>query len=173
VSSALRAYLSGAIEHAADLGTGWRARMGRFLEETLGHSVYDPSADVRKDLTDEELGSFRRWKSEDPPRFRAVIRKIIAWDLRRVEDDTDYVVAYWDSAASRGGGTAAEITQAHRRGKPVYLVLGMPVPDASGWILGAADEIFTSFEELETALKDRYPASVEGTERTPPPPSPD
>lgn len=153
----LRVYLSGGIEHAADGGRGWRAGIGRFLEEGLGHVVYDPSTDEKKSLTEEERSSFRRWKVEAPDRFRAVIRKIIAWDLDRVENDTDYLVAYWDAGAARGGGTAAEITLAHRLGKPVFVVLGVPRPEASGWILGASDEVFESFEELRAALERRFP----------------
>lgn len=156
-----RVYLSGAIEHAADLGTGWRARLRLFLEGSLGHRVYDPSADEKKDLTDEERSGFRRWKLEDGARYRVVIRKIIGWDLAHIEQDTDYLIAYWDAAAARGGGTAAEITLAHRLGKPVFLVLGMPVEDASGWILGAADEVFAAFPELENRLVERFGAAGE------------
>ncbi len=162
----LRVYLSGAIEHAPDLGAGWRVTLGRFLAESLGHRVYDPSADEKKNLTDEEVGGFRRWKVEDARRYRAVIRKIIAWDLARIEEETDYVIAYWDGAAARGGGTAAEITLAHRIGKPVSLVLGMPVEQASGWILGASDEVFTAFPDLEAVLLRRY-----GPRGSPPPPA--
>ena len=72
----LRVYLSGAIEHAADHGKGWRAKVERFLNE-LGHKAYDPARDEKKDLTEEELSSFRDWKQTDPARFRSVIRKII------------------------------------------------------------------------------------------------
>ncbi len=150
------AYLSGAIEHAADLGTGWRARVGGFLAGTFGHRVYDPSTDEKKNLTEEELRGFRRWKLDDPGRFRAVVRKIIEWDLERIERDSDYVVAYWDAAAAKGGGTAAEITFAHRLGLPVYLVLGMAPAEASGWILGASDEVFATFEALEASLRGRF-----------------
>lgn len=156
MSTAPLAYLSGAIEHSEDGGVGWRNRLGRFLSESLGHRFYDPAADEKKSLTDEELAQFRAWKREDPARFRSVIRKIIEWDLARIERETDYLVAYWDGAAARGGGTAAEITLAHRLGRPVFVVLGMPVSDASGWVLGAADEVYGSFEELETALRARF-----------------
>jgi hypothetical protein len=152
----LRVYLSGAIEHAADGGTGWRARLTRFLEDELGHDVYDPATDEKKDLSDEERAGFRAWKRDDPVRFRGVIRKIIAWDLDRVEHASDYLIAYWDRAAAQGGGTAAEITLAHRLGKPVFVVLEMPVAEASGWILGGADEVFSSFEDLRAALRKRY-----------------
>lgn len=149
-------YLSGAIEHASDGGTGWRVRIESFLTHDLGHLVYDPAADQKKDLTDEELAHFRRWKLDAPDRFRGVLRKIIAWDLAWIEERADYLVALWDEAAARGGGTAAEITLAHRLGKPVYLVLGMPRAAASGWILAAADEVFEDFEALAAFLRTRF-----------------
>jgi nucleoside 2-deoxyribosyltransferase len=154
--SALRVYLSGAIEHAADGGTGWRREISSFLTGELGHQVYDPAADEKKDLTDEERRDFRLWKQEAPDRFRGVVRKIIAWDLERIERQTDYVVAFWDEASARGGGTAAEITLAYRLGKPVYLVLGMPPADASGWILAAASEVFDDFEGLRSFLAAKF-----------------
>jgi nucleoside 2-deoxyribosyltransferase len=150
------AYLSGAIEHAKDGGTAWRVSLGRFLERDLGHRVYDPVADEKKDLTAEERAHFRRWKLDDPARFRGVVRKIIAWDLAWIEGRTDYVVALWDRAAAQGGGTAAEITLAHRLGKPVYLVLGMPRAEASGWILACATEVFADFEELTAFLREKF-----------------
>jgi len=151
-----RAYLSGAIEHASDGGTGWRRQLASFLERELGHEAYDPAADEKKDLTEEEQAGFRRWKIEDPARFRDVVRKIIAWDLDRIQARTDYVVAFWDDSSGRGGGTAAEITLAYRLGKPVYLVLGMPRDAASGWILAAATEVFQDFDELRTFLRDKF-----------------
>jgi nucleoside 2-deoxyribosyltransferase len=143
-----RFYLSGGIEHSGDGGRGWRRDIGLFLEG-LGDEVYDPAADEKKDLTDEELLHFRAWKTDSPERFRGVIRKIIAWDLARIEGQCDCVLAYWDESAARGGGTAAEITLAYRLGKPVYLVLGMPRESASGWVLAAATEIFDSFDEFK------------------------
>lgn len=148
-----RFYLSGGIEHSGDGGRGWRRDIRLFLE-ALGDEAYDPAADEKKDLTDEERLGFRAWKSDSPERFREVIRKIIAWDLDRVESQCDGVLAFWDESAARGGGTAAEITLAYRLGKPVYLVLGMPRTAASGWVLAAATEVFDSFEELKRWMRD-------------------
>jgi nucleoside 2-deoxyribosyltransferase len=148
-----RVYLSGAIEHASDGGRGWRKEIGRFLVEEFGAEVYDPAADEKKDLTEEERRHFRRWKSEAPGRFRETVRKIIAWDLGHIENRSDCVLAFWDDSAARGGGTAAEITLAHRLGKPVYLVLGMPLESASGWVIAAADLVFRDFESLKTFLR--------------------
>ena len=157
----MKVYLSGAIEHASDGGRGWRRAIADLLRDELRHDVYDPAADEKKCLTEDELTNFRRWKLEDPARFRAVVRKIIAWDLDQVESEADYVIALWDRAAAQGGGTAAEVTLAHRLGKPVYLLLGMPAAEASGWVLAAATEAFETVEALTGRLRDLYgpPAS--------------
>jgi nucleoside 2-deoxyribosyltransferase len=152
----VRVYLSGAIEHSADGGRRWREDVGLFLREKLHHEAYDPAADEKKNLTEEERVNFRRWKREDPARFRETVRKIIAWDLDRVEHEADYVIALWDRAAAAGGGTAAEVTLAHRLGKPVYLVLAMPAAEASGWVLSAATEVFESLEALKARLRETF-----------------
>ena len=156
----MKVYLSGAIEHSSDGGRGWRAAISELLRGELGHEVYDPAADEKKSLTDEELANFRRWKLEDPARFREVVRKIIAWDLDQVEREADYLIALWDRAAAQGGGTAAEVTLAHRLGKPVYLLLAMPAAEASGWVLSAATEVFDSLAALETRLRETFGAAT-------------
>jgi hypothetical protein len=102
------------------------------------------ATDEKKNLTDQEVRDFRRWKIADLARFQATVRKIIAWDLEWIEKRTDYIVCYWDAAAARGAGTQGELTLAHRAGIPVYLVLGMPLEQVSGWILGCANRVFSS-----------------------------
>ena len=144
-------YLCGAIEYSPDHGKAWRAEITRFLRE-LGHEVYDPALDEQKNLSDEEVRSFRQWKATDLPRFQQTIRKIIAYDLDIVENRCDFIVAFWDEFAGRGAGTQGELTLAHRRGIPVYMVTAVPVEKISGWILGCASEVFTSFEELKAHL---------------------
>ena len=145
-------YLSGAIEHAPDFGKPWRNRLAPALR-ALGHEVYDPAADEKKNLTDDEVRNFRAWKRADLDRFQRTVRKIIDWDVEWIEQRADGVVCYWDEPCSKGAGTQAELTLAYRRGIPVYLVAGVPVEQISGWILGCATRIFGSFEELELFLK--------------------
>ena len=151
-----RVYLSGGIEHSGDGGKGWRSEIARFLESELGHEAYDPARDEKKGLTDEERANLRPWKMGSPERFRDTVRKIIAWDLGRIENHCDYVVAFWDDASARGGGTAAEITLAYRLRKPVYVVLGMPRAAASGWVLAAATEVFEDFDALKSRLREVF-----------------
>jgi hypothetical protein len=153
-------YLSGAIEYAPDRGKGWRAEIAPFLQ-SLGHRVYDPAADQRKNLSEEEARDFRLWKTADLRRFQRTVRKIIAWDLDWIEHKADCVVAYWDQYASRGAGSQGELTLAHRRGIPVYLVCGMPVAEVSGWILGCATEVFANFDEFRAFLGKGSPAASE------------
>ena len=151
----MRAYLSGAIEYAPDHGRAWRAAITPFLK-SIGHDLYDPVQDEKKNLTDEERANFREWKTADLPRFQETIRKIIAWDLDQIEHRTDYIVCYWDEHVLKGAGTQAELTFAHRLGIPVYLVAAMPVERISGWILGCSTEVFSSFEQLQSFFTTRY-----------------
>ncbi len=150
------AYLSGSIEYSPDHGKTWRAALTPFLR-SLGHEVYDPAEDEKKNLTEVEQREFRVWKHSDLPRFQQAIRKIIAYDLDWIEHRADYVVAYWDEYVSRGAGSQAELSLAHRRGIPVYLVTELPLGTVSGWILGCASEVFTNFDELKEFMTGRYP----------------
>lgn len=154
------AYLSGSIEYSPDYGKSWRAELAPFLRG-LGCEIYDPAADERKNLDAGEVGHFRQWKATDLPRFQAVLRKIICWDLDWI-DRSDCVICYFDEAAARGAGTQGEITHAHRAGIPVYLVLGMPVEKISGWVLGCATEVFADFEALKNAFTARRAGECRG-----------
>ena len=40
----------------------------------------------------------------------------------------------------------------------MYLLLGMPAAEASGWVLSAATEAFETMEQLIVRLKDLYKA---------------
>ncbi len=149
------AYLSGPIEYAEDGGKLWRRKLAPYLREQLGHRVYDPAEDERKNLTEEEAAHFRKWKSSDVERFRRVVRKIIAFDLDMIENHADYLICYWDARA-KSGGTSAELTIAHRKGIPVYLVTTLPTPEISGWMLGCSDQLFSSVEYLKEFLAARF-----------------
>jgi len=150
------AYLCGPMEFAEGGGRLWRRKLAPFLREQLGHRVYDPAEDEKKNLSDEESTHFREWKTADLERFRRVIRKIIAFDLDLIENKADYVICFWESDASQSGGTSAELTAAHRKGIPVYLVTSLPVEQVSGWMLGCSDQVFTSIESLKEFLSARF-----------------
>jgi len=150
------AYLSGPIEFANDGGKLWRRKLTPFLREQLGHRVYDPAEDEKKNLTDEERANFREWKTQDTERYRRVIRKIIAFDLDLIEHKADYLICYWDAGGAQSGGTPAELTVAHRKGIPVFLVTPLDVGEVSGWMLGCADHVFGSVDALKEFLAARF-----------------
>jgi len=147
-------YLAGSIEYSPDLGKGWRAEITPLLQ-SLGHEVYDPALDEMKNLTEAEVREFRQWKSSDLHRFQQTIRKIIAYDLDLIEHRCDALVCYWDQYAGRGAGTQGELTFAHRIGMPVYMICAMPVEQISGWLLGCATEVFSSFEEFSEFMNSK------------------
>jgi nucleoside 2-deoxyribosyltransferase len=149
------AYLCGPIEFARDGGRLWRRKLTPFLRDRLGHRVYDPAEDEKKNLTEEEAARFREWKSADLDRYRRVVRKIIQFDLDLIENKADYVICFWDDSAT-SGGTSAELTAAYRKGIPVYLVSELPTEKISGWMLACADQVFHSIEELKKFLLARY-----------------
>jgi hypothetical protein len=155
----MRAYLSGAIEYAPDHGRAWRSAITPILN-SLGHAVYDPALDEKKNLEDDEIANFRSWKSSDLSRFQQTIRKIIAYDLDWIEQKTDYIICYWDEHVSKGAGTQAELTFAYRLNIPVYLVAAVPVTQISGWILGCSTHVFSDFEQLQSFLADKYACAL-------------
>lgn len=156
-------YLAGSIEYSPDLGKGWRAEVAPLLK-SLGHEVYDPAEDERKNLTEIEARDFRAWKAADLPRFQRTVRKIIAYDLDLIERECDAIICYWDRYAGRGAGTQGELTFAHRLGIPVYLICGVPLAEMSGWLLGCASEVFDDLDGFRRFISAR-PAQVEATQQ--------
>ena len=150
------AFLCGGMEFSPDGGREWRELTRRWIEENLHHRVFDPTMEARRILSAEEFENFQGWKNNDIDRYRRLMRFIIRHDLEVIASQADYVVCYWDAAAARGGGSHSELTMAHHKGIPVYLVTEMPVEDISGWVLGCADRIFPDFEQLQSFLAATY-----------------
>jgi hypothetical protein len=152
-------YLAGSIEFSDDQGKGWRKAVRVFMEDVLGHEVYDPAEDEKKNLSDEESANFRLWKTNDFERYREAVRKIIDFDLDLIENRVDYIVCFWTKQSAMGGGTPAELTLAYRKRIPVYLVTEVPYEDMSGWVLSCADNVFRDFETLKSFLTSRNQAT--------------
>ena len=150
------AYPCAPVEFAEQSGKLWRDKLSAFLTDRPGHRVYDPVKDQRKNLSQEEIANFQRWKMNDMERFRRVARKIIAFQLELIEHKADYLIGNWNSESVRDGGMIAELTAAHRKGIPVFLVASAPVEEISAWALGCSDQLFTSIENLKLFLAARF-----------------
>jgi nucleoside 2-deoxyribosyltransferase len=145
-------YLAGAIEYSPDGGEGWRRALIPFLRDELRWEVYDPTSGEAQLLTEEEAPVFRTWKREDLARFQSTMRRIIRHDLENLQR-ADLIICLWDRHVIRGGGTHGELTLAHHLGKPVHLVLQVPIEEVSSWILGCATEVHADFQALRKRLR--------------------
>ncbi len=144
------------MERAPDRGRAWRERLLPLVAE-LGHVAFNPNVEEERVVPREERERFAEWKAAGDPRFVERMRRVIEHDLAALER-ADYVVCYWDEHARGSGGTPSEVTLAHRLGKPVYLVLGVPRSEISSWVLGCATRAFESFDDLGRFLRQEYAA---------------
>ena len=152
----MKAYLSGGMENAPELGRAWREDLTDWLSAELGHSVFNPVEVQYKVLSEDELENFREWRFDERDRFKTTVRKFIEGDLNAIETEIDYIICLWDKSVLKGGGTHGEVTTAYRLGIPVYLVIDIPFEDVSSWILGCSSREFDSFDNLKSFLLETY-----------------
>lgn len=148
-----RVYLSGGMEYADGEGAGWRNEMQTWLENSLGHSVFNPNVESdRFFATHHPSVNFRTLKTENVENYRRIIEKLVEIDCREIAEHSDYVVCFWDEGAAKGAGTKGELTIAKYFRKPVYLVTSFQLHELPGWVLGCVTRSFTSFDELRAFL---------------------
>ena len=152
----MRAYLSGAMEYAHDEGAGWRQMMTDWLDDSFGHTVYNPVIESQNLIKSYGAGDYREWKVSNPKRYADFIRVCVDRDIDTVRKGVDYIICLWDDFVLRGAGTHAEVTLAYEIGKPVYLINQLSSGDISGWIMACSTKIFSNFDELKSHLSDTY-----------------
>ena len=150
------AYLSGAMEYAADEGSGWRLDMTSWLSAQLGHNVIDPVEESRLLMLQENSSDYRTWKESDTERYRQFVRKCVVRDIRAVTEEVDYIICLWNANVLKGAGTHGEVTLAFQHNVPVYLVNQIPLRDLSGWIMACSSEIFNNIGELKAFLLEKF-----------------
>ncbi len=145
------------MEHAQDGGRAWRATLGTWIRQELGHLVFDPAQVSERRLRRFGVrGRFGELKRTHPDRYDHIVRRLVEGDLRTLANRCDYVVCYWDTSAAKGAGTQGEVTVARFLGKPVYLVSARPRHVIPVWILGCTTRFFPSFTLLKKFLLDTY-----------------
>lgn len=149
----MRAYLSGGMEYADDEGAMWRKDLQQWIEQNLGHAVFNPNVESERMFrTSYPDLDFRKLKFENISRYQEILCKLVDLDCSEIAHRSDYVVCYWDEGAAKGAGTKGELTMAKFFGKPVYLVTRYPLHEIPGWVLGCVTKFFGSFEELKEFL---------------------
>ena len=150
---ALRVYLSGGMEYAANEGRDWRRDMQEWLERELDCTVFNPNEESDRLFRTEFDGvDFRALKKRDLARYMEIAEKLVAIDSNEIAHRSDCVIVYWNDAAQRGAGTKGELTMAHFFRKPVYMVTAMKAEEIPGWVLGCVNRIFPEFESLKQFL---------------------
>ncbi len=152
----MRAYLSGAMEYAHDEGAGWREMMTAWLDESFGHTVYNPVIESQNLIESYGAEDYREWKQTDPKRYADFIRVCVDRDIDTVRHGVDYIICLWDDYVLKGAGTHAEVTLAYDIKKPVYLINQLSNGDMSGWIMACSTEIFSDFDSLKSFLLKTY-----------------
>ena len=150
------AYLSGPIENAENDGAGWRELITQWLNNEIGHDVFNPveaTRNIIKGLSNEQ---FREMKKIEPQNYKRLIRQIIDIDIKAVVEQSDYLIVDWNKSVFKGGGTHGEITLAYYLKKPIYLVNHVPLDDLSSWIFSCATEVFDSFDDMKIHLSSIY-----------------
>jgi len=154
------AYLSGAMEFSNDEGASWREEITYWLDNDLGHDVFNPVIESQLLVDRHGAKSYREWKNQDINRYIDFIKKCVNRDIEIVRKHCDYLICLWDEHVLKGAGTHAEVTIAYECNKPVYLVNKLPSKDLSGWIMACSTEIFPDFNILKTFLAKQYPKKL-------------
>lgn len=153
----LRVYLSGGMEYSPNEGEEWRSQMHRWLEEELGHNVFNPNVESRNFFSKAYPGiDFRALKRENVDAYRQIICQLVMIDCGEIATRSDYVICYWDEGAALGAGTKGELTIARYFGKPVYLITSIPPEELPGWVLGCTSHHFVSFVAAKSFILQTY-----------------
>ncbi len=145
------------MEYAEKEGADWRSALEIWIEENLGHSVFNPNSESERYLARKlQNGNIRALKFDNVEEFGKLLKGVVDLDTKEIAHKSDYVVCLWDESAQKGAGTKGEVTIAKFFRKPVYLVTEMKRQDIPGWVLGCVTKFFDSFEDLKTFLLTKY-----------------
>ena len=152
-------YLSGGMQHAPDLGAGWRETCGAHLKG-LGYYPLDiAELDIAYTANHGEL--YRFTSDEELLQRKSNIRKHFVYtDLQLILNDSDALIVLYDDSVRRGAGTVSECQIAFNEDIPVFLVNTYPhLDDVPGWLQALTTRIFTNFDDLYVYL-DKLPVGV-------------
>lgn len=145
-------YLSGGIQHAANLGLSWRADCSARLKE-LGFFPLDIAAlDV---AYSNAHGHLYRFLSDDELHQRKsnIRKQFIETDIALIRNDTDALIVLYDESVRLGAGTTSEIHEAFMLDIPVFMLNSYgQLSEVPGWGQAETTKIFNEWEELYSYL---------------------
>ena len=141
-------YLSGGMQHAANLGAGWRQECGSRLMDMGFFPLDIADLDIRYT---EANGHLYRYLSDDEllQRKSNIRKHFIEADINLIKFDSDAIIILYDESVRLGAGTTSEVHDAFMRDIPVFLVNAYGELDAiPGWMQAETTRIFNSWDEL-------------------------
>lgn len=155
-------YLSGGMQHSADLGAAWRIQCGKKLRELRYFPLDITELDVA--YTERYGQLYRSFDDNDPDQMlqkKSNIRKHFVYtDLKLIIDDSDALIVLYDESARKGAGTISECQVAYNHDLPIFLVNTFASMDeVPGWLQSLTTKMFSSFEDLYAYL-DQLPQGI-------------
>lgn len=153
-------YLSGGMQFADGLGTGWRKLTSARLKEMQYYPIDIARMDEEYTKRYGQLYfmSDRKNHLQYKSNFR---RHFIHADVQLVINDSDALIVLYDESVRRGAGTTSEVHEAYKNDIPVFLVSAYEDwhNEVPGWMQAETTKIFSSFEELYSYL-DALPFGI-------------
>ncbi|TFH07051.1 MAG: hypothetical protein E4H14_09395 [Candidatus Thorarchaeota archaeon] len=141
-------YLSGGMQHAKDLGAGWR----KTCSEHLRAMRFFPLDIAELDIAYTEAhGQLYRFLSDDEllQRKSNIRKHFIDTDINLIRNDSDAIIILYDESVRRGAGTTSEVHEAFMQDIPVFLLNTFPdLNEVPGWMQAETTRIFQNWNEL-------------------------
>jgi len=153
-----RCYLCGPIDHASDLGQGWRQELTLFLQ-SLEIVVLDPTNKPKcllgHSITEGKEFHKLRAKLKEEKRYdelSRLVRSIRTFDLRLC-DICDFCIVYWNKDI-KSCGTLEELFWCNRMKKPILLMCEQGKQNVNDWLFGTINHelMFSSWQEVKDYL---------------------
>lgn len=148
-------YLSGGMQFAKNLGSGWREVCSAELKKMKYFPLDITALDISYSKIHGEM--YLPERVEDHLKFKSNIRKhFIQTDLSLIQNMADATIVFYDESVRLGAGTISECQFAYNLGQPLFLVSDYPNmhKEVPGWLQGLTTAMFPSFEALNAYLKD-------------------
>lgn len=141
-------YLSGGMQHARNLGGGWRRRCSARLKEMGFYPLDITELDI---LYSQSHGELYRFVSDDEilQRKSNIRKHFIETDINLIRNETDAVIVLYDESVRLGAGTTSEVHEAFMRDIPVFLLNSYKkLDEIPGWMQAETTKIFTAWNDL-------------------------
>lgn len=141
-------YLSGGMQHASDLGAGWRKVCSERLKAMGFFPIDIADLDIKYSTAH---GHLYRFLSDDQllQRKSNIRKHFIETDINLIRNDVDALIVLYDESVRLGAGTTSEVHEAFMLDIPVFLLNAYPeMNDIPGWMQAETTKIFSDWNDL-------------------------